>query len=126
MGFFDTDFGGPMPWMADCDTDKWIDFEIQIASLTPVDSQVPFGSGYDAATGKMGQVTEAIAEMRNILNVDDGEHTIPFWACSELQTYLEPLLKSLKGKWTEMRFKRTEFLKKDKVNSKAEFEVVLD
>ena len=118
MGFFDTDFGGPIPWMADCPTDEWIDFEIQIASLTPVEVTVPFG--------ETKLVTQAVAEMRNIISQEDGEHVIPFWACTELQAYLEPLLKSLKGKWTEMRYRRTEFLKKEKVNSKAEFEVVLD
>ncbi len=131
MGFFDTDFGSPIPWMADVSPGIWVNLELKIHTLTPVESEVPFGKGFgEKLIGggiQMGTVTEATAEMQNIQSIDgvemaeDGEHTIPFWACAALQGYLEPQLKQLKGKWVKLSYKREVMMRKGKENSVAEF-----
>jgi len=122
-GFFDTDYGSPIPWMAASEPDEWINFELDISSLTPMTSDVPFGQGYDPLRGSLGTVTEAIAEMKNLDGqIDDGPHIIPFWACAALQELLDPLLKKHKGKWITLNYKRTVIEKKGKENSVATFE----
>ncbi len=130
-GFFDTDFGSPIPWMAEAEPDEWTNFELEISSLTPIDSDVPFGQGYNEQTGKLGRVTEATANMKNFekpsevgdSTIEDGEHVIPFWACGALQELLTPLLRKHKGKWITLNYRRQVVQRKGKENSVATFEL---
>lgn len=127
MGFWDTDYGSPIPWMASVEEGIWVEFEIAVPSITPIESDVPFGKGYDAKAEVMGKVMEALADFRNVgeKGVADGEHLIPFWACAAIQETLLPMKKT-KAKFTEMRYKRTTKLVKGVENSVAEFVIVGD
>jgi len=110
-GFFDADFGSPIPWMAQTEPETWSGFKINLASLEAVEADVPFG--------KTGKIMEATAEMKDIHSqsgdemAENGEHTIPFWACSALQTIIsEAELKiGKKAYWITMRYKRTVIMK---------------
>jgi len=127
FGFFDTDYGSPIPWMAAADESKWLGFEIDLKSISPVESEVPFGTGYDPDTGQMGSVTEAIADMKNIDGADDGEHIIPFWACGPLQEITAPMLSKRKGaQYVKLSFQRTTTMRKGKENSIATYRSELD
>ncbi len=116
MSFFDTDFGSPIPWMADTEVDEWCRLEINVKSLTEIEVTVPFG--------KTNRITEATADMRNVRDhegdeiVEAGEHTVPFWACAQLQVALADKQKS---KWVSLRYKRSIVMRKGKENSLAEF-----
>lgn len=118
-GFFDTDYGSPIPWMAATTENEWYTFEIDLKSITPVESEVPFG--------KTGFVTEALAEMKNVDGEEDGEHTIPFWACGPLQEIAAPMLSKRKGpQFVKIGFMRTTTIRKGKENSIAEYRAELD
>lgn len=112
-GFFDQDFGGPIPWMAAIDVKTPVLFEIDIRSIETIESKVPFGSGV---------VTEGIADMSDIetaegdMIAEDGEHRIPFWACKPLQ---EVLAEHQKKKRATLVFTRDETVRNGKVNSVA-------
>ncbi len=123
MGFFDTDFGSPIPWLADVEPDTWCTFSIDMVSLVPVENEVPF-----EMKGGKKTITEALADMKQISDhngreiAKDGQHTIPFWACSSLQA---ALVSEAKGnrKWVDLRYRRTVVMKKGAENSRAEFVV---
>lgn len=125
MGFFDTDFGSPIPWMADVPVDEWHEMAINLTTLEAVESEVPFGEGYSAATGGMGKVTEATAEMR-VDGQEEASHTIPFWACGPLQEFIVASYpkRTAKLKWINILYRRSVVMRKGKENSKAEFSTV--
>ncbi len=103
-------FGGK-PWMADVNPDKPVHFQMDMHSLQLKVNEVPWGD--------KKETTEIIAEMRNIkyehtddgdLIVDDGQHTIPFWACELAQTIIKEYSqrpKKQQKQWLDLAYVRS-------------------
>ena len=92
--------------MADVKPKMTVLFEIKLSTADLIENKVPWGKE---------KTTEIIAEMRNIRYeddgetiVDDGEHTIPFWACEVAQAVFKEI-STKSGKkpvWTELAYVR--------------------
>jgi len=100
-------FGGK-PWMADVKPDKVVHFELDLNNAKLVKNEVPWGD--------KKETTEIIAQMRNIRYeddneetiVDDGEHTVPFWACEVVQQALKEIASRAKRpKWAKLAYVRS-------------------
>jgi len=99
-------FGGK-PWMADVKPDAVVHFELDLNGAKLVKNEVPWGD--------KKETTEIIAEMRNIRYeendeeiADDGEHTVPFWACEVVQEALKEIAKRTKRpKWAKLAYVRS-------------------
>lgn len=118
------------PWFAGCDTERWIEFDIDRTTTIVERVEPPFD-----VKSKDGKINQIRGFMRNIVYVDkhggdvadDDEHTAPFWCGKGLKKAFKA---SNSKKWITLRFKRTA---EEEIDSKgqvvktintAEFELV--
>lgn len=106
--FFGTRFGGAIPWMASCEADVAVEFDLRMESLDVIDSEVPWR---DASKGE--HQAEAEAEMRDIQTADgvavadDATHVVPFWAADALKECL--VASKLRKGWAKLVYKRSTY-----------------
>ncbi len=113
--FMDLEFS-KIPWMKSVQPDVLVRFDVKVSTLKLVTCEADWG-----------EVTEAVVEMRNIIDQDDdevaedGPHMVPFWAMEAFQEAIKATGKAAGKHWIAMGYLRRVYDKKNRSGETIEY-----